>query len=93
MVCNSVRAGSDCALMTRKGCSYNGGTCHPIVDACVGCDNIAEYPSGKYCLAYPNPPIKWKNGGCNFATHLKTAEKRDTQKINPLKASKRNTGR
>ncbi len=89
MVCKTARAGSDCALMTSKGCSYNGGTCYPIVEGCTGCNSILEYPSGKYCSAYPDPPLKWKRGNCNFATHLKLAGKKEPSKINPLKASKR----
>lgn len=95
MVCKSVRAGSECALMTEKGCSYNGGSCHPTVEACTGCNKVLELPLGNYCLAYPEPALKWRNGrSCNFATHLKPAEKRESSKLNPLKASKRrNAGR
>ncbi len=46
-------------------------------------------PTGKFCSSYPNPSIKWRASACNFATHTKV-EAQDRQKINPLKASKRN---
>jgi hypothetical protein len=46
-------------------------------------------PGGKFCSSYPNPSIKWRASACNFATNMKMEAKND-QKINPLKASKRN---
>jgi hypothetical protein len=48
-----------------------------------------EFAAGKFCSSYPNPSIKWRASACNFATHNKV-ELQDRQKINPLKASKRN---
>jgi len=33
--------------------------------------------------------IKWKNGDCNFATHVAKEAEVKNNKINPLKASKR----
>jgi len=89
MVCATVKAGSECAFMTKSGCGYNGGTCHPIVEQCEGCQRTVEYATGKYCSSYPNPSIKWRTSTCNFATHTKV-EVQSQQKINPLKASKRN---
>ena len=92
MVCATVKAGSDCAFMTKGGCGYNGGTCHPVVEQCDGCQRSVEFPAGKYCNSYPNPSIKWKTSACNFATHAKL-EQTNEQKVNPLKASKRNNKR
>ena len=89
MVCATMKAGAECAFMTKSGCGFNGGTCHPIIDRCEGCNRAAEFPSGRFCNSYPNPAIKWKTSNCNFATHLKAAAASE-QKINPLKASKRN---
>ena len=91
MVCQTVKVGADCIFMTKRGCTYNGGTCHPIVDSCNGCSRVVEYPSGLYCTAYSEPALKWVNGSsCSLASHVKrdngTAE---AKKLNPLKASKR----
>lgn len=74
--------------MNATGCTYNGGTCYQIVEQCVGCEKIKEFPTGKFCTAYPQPELKWKNGPCNFATHVKR-EVKEEKIINALKASKR----
>jgi hypothetical protein len=50
---------------------------------------MSEYPTGMYCKAAPDPSLKWKNGSCNMATHIKTTTETKKQKINPIKASKR----
>ena len=71
MVCQTVKAGAECVFMSKKGCNYNGGTCHPIVDSCNGCDRVAEYPTGLYCKAYSEPALKWVTGSCTLATHVK----------------------
>ncbi len=75
--------------MSKKGCGFNGGTCHMIVEQCEGCQKVKEFPTGKYCLSFPDPAAKWRTGTCNMATHLQAAEKKTNGKINPLKASKR----
>lgn len=74
--------------MTKKGCSYNGGACHAIVDECNGCARSKELGAGWYCTACPEPKIKWKTGTCNLATHIEKKAAADAH-INPLKASKR----
>lgn len=89
MICETVRQGTDCPLMTVKGCSYNGGLCHEVVEQCEGCGRQVDHGGKKYCAACPEPARKWKNGNCNLATHVKTAVAEKVQKINPLKASKR----
>jgi len=91
--CETVKAGLECVFMTKSGCGFNGGSCHEIVENCEGCDRILDLPSGKYCRTYPDPALKWKNGRCNFATHVKTGSGKTSVKINPLKASKRSTRR
>lgn len=94
MNCQTVKAGTDCFFMTKKGCNFNGGSCYPIVSSCEGCSRIQEYPTGKYCSAYPQPELKWKTGACNFATHVAIAVPKEEKKVNALKASKRKaTGR
>ena len=75
--------------MTQKGCSYNGGICHEVVEQCNGCNRSAEFSSGWDCTTFPNPSIKWKYGKCNLASHVTSASKTGQSKINPLKASKR----
>lgn len=89
MVCQTIKAGTACVFMTKKGCGFNGGSCYQIIDKCEGCAKILEHPTGKYCMVYPDPASKWAVGGCSAATHLKKAIAGEDQKINPLKASKR----
>ena len=89
MVCTTVKQGQNCFFMTKNGCDFNGGTCHIIVDQCNGCAKAVEYPTGTYCLTFPDPAAKWRMGNCNMATHLQVAAKKENGKINPLKASKR----
>jgi hypothetical protein len=84
-----VKEGEECLFMTKAGCTYNGGSCHPIVEQCEGCERVVTYHDQRFCRSYPNPSVKWKTGKCNFATHMK-ASGQNQQKINPLKASKRN---
>ncbi|MDY6987966.1 MAG: PxxKW family cysteine-rich protein [Thermodesulfobacteriota bacterium] len=90
MDCTTVKPGVECVFMTKNGCSFNGGTCHPIVEQCQGCDRTSECASGWYCTACPDPSLRWKNGKCNLATHVKASAREEGGKINPLKASKRN---
>ena len=89
MHCTTVREGVECPFMTVKGCSYNGGICHEIVEQCDGCGRKTQYTSGWYCSACPDPGLKWKVSNCNMATHVSAANAQSGGKINPLKASKR----
>jgi hypothetical protein len=89
MVCTTVKKGVECIFMTKRGCEFNGGTCHPVVDQCHGCQRIVEYPTGRFCMSFPDPAIKWKNGVCNMATHMRSQTTAENHKVNPLKASKR----
>jgi hypothetical protein len=90
MQCQTMKAGTECIFMKKSGCSYNGGMCHPIVDACAGCDRVVAFSTGSFCKTYCEPAVKWTKGPCNFATHVKKEVKEDNFKLNPLKASKRN---
>ncbi len=90
MVCTSVKDGYDCLFMNKKGCQFNGGSCHTVIEQCEGCLKVQDFPTGKYCLIFPDPPAKWRIGTCSMATHVKTTVKKGNGKINPLKASKRN---
>jgi hypothetical protein len=91
MHCVSIKQGIDCTFMTKKGCSFNGGKCHPVVESCEGCERQLKVEMGDYCLAFPDPAAKWRRGACNLATHVKNGngKKETAQKLNPLKASKR----
>jgi hypothetical protein len=95
MICQTIKAGTECIFMKKSGCTYNGGQCHPIVEACQGCDRIVQFPTGSYCNSYCEPRLKWMNGSCNLATHVKKAQNNAgaVKKLNPLKASKRNSAR
>jgi len=75
--------------MTAKGCSFNGGICHQIVEQCSGCNRQVENDAGWYCTACPEPAARWKNGSCNLATHVSASDQNSQAKVNPLKASKR----
>lgn len=76
--------------MTTRGCAYNDGICHQIVEQCDGCNRTVEYQTAWYCTASPEPAKKWKLGNCNLATHVAAATSTaKPAKINPLKASKR----
>ena len=88
MLCTTTREGMECAFMEAKGCAYNGGTCHPAVEPCEGCDRTVTAGDMVYCQSYPDPAAKWRYGKCNFATHIKGEAKVEV-KLNPLKASKR----
>ncbi|MBN1381918.1 MAG: PxxKW family cysteine-rich protein [Deltaproteobacteria bacterium] len=89
MICQTTKAGIECVFMTKKGCGFNGGTCHPIIDKCEGCNKIMTVEAGQYCRIYPDPAGKWGNGRCPQASHVKREVAESAQKINPLKASKR----
>lgn len=89
MLCTTVKDGVDCVLMTKKGCGFAPGACMPIIDDCQGCARAGEFGPGVYCQVYPDPPLKWKRGMCNMATHVKPEQKAEAAKVNPLKASKR----
>jgi len=89
MVCTSSKKGVECFFMNKSGCQFNGGSCHPIVDACNGCQKAKEFPAGKFCLIFPEPATKWRAGKCNMATHVEKVVAKGAAKVNPLKASKR----
>jgi hypothetical protein len=89
MVCTSVKEGVDCHFMSNEGCQFNGGTCHEIIEQCEGCQKAQVFPTGSYCLVFPDPAAKWRLGKCNMATHMKETAKKEAAKVNPLKASKR----
>jgi len=64
----------------------------PIIEKCDGCERITIENKDNYCKTYANPAAKWRNGLCNFATHVKPEIKVQKIRINPLKASKRALG-
>ncbi|MCB2185058.1 MAG: PxxKW family cysteine-rich protein [Deltaproteobacteria bacterium] len=88
MQCTTTRAGMECGFMSKNGCTFQGGTCQPALEACLGCDRAVTVGEMVYCKSYPDPMAKWRFGNCNFATHIK-GEASIEVKMNPLKASKR----
>jgi len=89
MVCDTLKQGVECAFMSKTGCRFNGGTCHPALEQCEGCQKMLELPAGKFCMIFPDPTVKWRLGNCNMATHVQVSNGQKGTKINPLKASKR----
>lgn len=90
MVCSTVKEGIECAFMGKTGCKFNGGSCYPVIDQCEGCQKILDVPTGKYCMIFPDPAIKWRLGTCSMATHVKAMKDgKAPGKLNPIKASKR----
>ncbi len=92
MICTTIKAGMECHFMSAKGCTYNGGFCHEIVEKCESCNRSTELSSKWYCTACPEPSLKWKTGTCNLASHVSATTAQAKTKINPLKASKRSKG-
>lgn len=88
MLCQTIKQGTECFFMGKQGCTFNGGTCHTIVESCQGCNRILNTDHGAYCQSCPDPAAKWRNRPCNLATHIKRDNEK-VVKINPLKASKR----
>ena len=93
MQCQTIQPGVECNFWTKNGCTFEGNSCHNVVEACEGCERIVDSEIGPVCSAYPAPEKKWTGGLCNFATHQKVEIENIEQKINPLKASKRAAGR
>lgn len=89
MICQTIKNGQECGFMSKKGCGYAGGSCQVIIEACGDCGKIFEVAAEKYCTMYPSPKSKWNTGKCPSASHVKLVIAESTQKINPLKASKR----
>jgi len=89
MNCLTIKPNQECSLMTKHGCSFPNGHCEPAINACSGCDRLAEWKDGLFCSATPNPKSKWRNGLCNIATHAKEKIEISKVKLNPIKFSKR----
>ncbi len=82
------------AEKTDQGLKYNGFLLQPIVESCNGCERVKEFQGEWFCSTYPYPASKWRNGSCNFATHVKRDLGKSAQaKLNPIKASKRARGK
>ncbi len=93
MKCNTVRPGVECIFMRATGCSFEGGSCRPIADDCVGCERIVKWQGQEYCGTYPEPAAQWEGGMCNYATHRRVSVATgEVLSSNPLKASKRAAG-
>ncbi len=64
-----------------------------VIEKCEGCERIVELEGAKYCSTYADPSAKWRLGICNFATHAKPEIVTTKIRVNPLKASKRASGK
>ncbi len=95
MLCQTIKKDKDCFFWGGdRGCTFTDGACRTVLDdKCDGCDHVEEWPTGKYCTAYPAPNKQWALGLCNMATHVKIEEEQVQKTLNPLKASKRGAGR
>jgi len=91
MLCQTVKVGVECTFMTKNGCTYVGGSCHPVIESCISCNKIIDFPTGQYCKVYADPSSRWVVGNCALASHITREIKDTTQKLNPMKASKRST--
>jgi hypothetical protein len=89
MRCQTIKPDMECIFMKKSGCSYNGGQCHTIVEQCEGCQRIMEFSTGKYCMSFTEPQLKWNHGACPLGTHVKREFQVSGRRLNPLKASKR----
>ncbi|MBU2055794.1 MAG: PxxKW family cysteine-rich protein [Proteobacteria bacterium] len=89
MICQTIKSGVECGFMMKKGCGFNGGSCHEIIDKCEGCNKVIVCETGRFCRVYPDPAGKWRAAKCPTASNMKLEVKETAQKINPLKASKR----
>jgi hypothetical protein len=72
MQCATVKSGVECSFMAKSGCGFMGGSCRAVVEKCEGCDRIKIFGDEKYCLAYPDPTVRWRLGNCSMATHIKS---------------------
>ena len=65
MQCITLKKGIECAFMTRKGCNFNGGRCHTVVESCEGCSKTVTFEKAP---SAPSPPIPPQNGPAETAT-------------------------
>lgn len=88
-VCKTIKNGTECPFMGKKGCEFFNGKCEEVISKCEKCNNIMTFDGKEYCSIYASPKSKWLSiGGCPMATtKIIVAEVKN--KINPLKASKR----
>ncbi|MDY0300389.1 MAG: PxxKW family cysteine-rich protein [Trichlorobacter sp.] len=93
MQCQTVLPGTECTLMAKSGCVFPEGSCQVVVENCEGCERIVTGSIGQVCSAYPAPAKKWTDGICNFATHVKKDIKTENARVNPMKTSKKGSGK
>ncbi len=80
-------------MQASEAVKYSQRSFQPAIDKCEGCDRIVEEEGSSFCKTYANPGAKWRIGICNFATHSKPEINIVKVRVNPLKASKRASGR
>lgn len=77
------------AVQQEDTSKFSSGQFQTIIDKCEGCARVVEAGADKFCRTYTVPAAKWRQGLCNFATHVKPELVTAAAKVNPLKASKR----
>jgi hypothetical protein len=84
MICKTTKPGIDCFFMNGNGCQFAGGTCKQIIDKCEGCQKAQDFPTGKYCISFPDPP---PNGGSANVIWLPTLKPKPQTRseLNPIK--------
>ena len=55
MQCITLKKGVECAFMTNKGCNFNGGRCHSVVEKCEGCSRTLTADEGHLLRCRPQP--------------------------------------
>lgn len=88
MECGMIRPGRECPFMSLDGCEFPG-ECQPILKQCEGCSHIEEWNGEFYCSLSPQALLKWGNGACNAATHLRKRIEGQEEKSSPTKAPKK----
>lgn len=86
--CGTIRPGRECPFMNPDGCDFPG-ECQPILKQCKGCSHIETWNGEIYCSVYPQPLLKWAEGTCNTASHLRKRIEPNERGIVPVKAPKK----
>lgn len=65
--CTIIKEGQKCPLMGKGGCTFPGGECLPVVEACGGCQKAKKHPNGtrpneEFCDTWPKPAVRWGVG-------------------------------
>lgn len=65
----------------------------PIDEKCKGCMKTEIVDGHELCLAYIDPPLKWRFGECGLATHHGREIITEKEKYKPGKYGKKRRGK